>query len=172
MKKNFLEVGKIVSTHGLRGDVRVDPWCDSADFLCGFEELYFDGMGEEKIKISSAKAHKNVVLMKIFGVDSIEQAEALRGKVLFMDRNDVDLPDGEYFIQDILGLNVVDVDTDFCYGKITDVLKTGANDVYQITNDEGKNYLLPAIKDVICETDIDGEVLKIRPLKGIFDDEN
>lgn len=172
MRKKFLEVGKIVSTHGLKGDVKVEPWCDDGNFLCEFKTLYFDANGVEKVKILSAKVHKNIVLMKFFGVDSIEQAELLRGKILFMDRNDINLPSGEHFIQDILGLNVFDVDTNFCYGKVTDVLKTGANDVYQITDAKNKNYLIPVIKDVVCEVDVDNNFMKIRPLKGIFDDEN
>lgn len=172
MRKKFLEVGKIVSTHGLSGELKVEPWCDDGSFLCKFKNLYFDVNGAEKIKVLSAKVHKNIVLMKIYGVDSVEQAELLRGKVLFIDRNDVTLSKGEHFIQDILGLDVFDVDTNFCYGKITDVLKTGANDVYQITDAANKNYLVPAIKEVVCEVDIDNNLIKIRPMKGIFDDEN
>lgn len=172
MRKKFLEVGKIVSTHGLKGDVKVDPWCDDGDFLCEFEELYLDSAGKEKIKVLSAKVHKNIVLMRLDSVDSIEKAELLRGKVLFMDRADVKLAEGEHFIQDILGLSVFDVDTNRCYGKVADVLKTGANDVYQVTNDDGKDYLFPVIDEVICEVDVDNNFMKIRPLKGIFDDED
>ena len=172
MRKKFLDVGKIVSTHGLKGDVKVDPWCDDGEFLCEFEELYLDSAGEEKIKVLSAKVHKNIVLMRLEGIDSIEKAELLRGKVLFMDRNDVELPEGEHFIQDILGLGVFDVDTNRCYGKVTDVLKTGANDVYQVTSDDGKDYLIPVIDEVIREVDVDNNFMKIRPLKGIFDDED
>ena len=172
MRKKFLEVGKIVSTHGLKGDVKVDPWCDDEEFLCEFEELYLDSAGKEKIKVLSAKVHKNIVLMRLDSVDSIEKAELLRGKVLFMDRTDVELAEGEHFIQDILGLSVFDVDTNRCYGKVTDVLKTGANDVYQVTSDDGKDYLIPVIDEVICEVDVDNNFMKIRPLKGIFDDED
>ena len=172
MKKQFLEVGKIVSTHGLKGEVKVVPWCDSAEFLCEFDELYLDSNGATKIQVLSAKVHKNIVLMRIEAIDSIEKAELLRENILFMNRDDVELPEGEHFIQDILGLNVIDIDTNNCYGKVTDVLKTGANDVYQVTNDDGKDFLIPVIEDVICEMDIDNKLMKIRPLKGIFDDED
>ncbi len=172
LEKNFLEIGKIVAPHGLRGEVRVEPWCDDGDFLCGFKELYFDENGKKKAEILSAKVHKNVVRMRIAGVESVEQAELLRGKVLFMSRDDVDLPEGRFFIQDVLGLGVCDADTNACYGKVTDVLKTGANDVYQITDSRGKDYLVPAIEDVICSIDIENKTMKIRPLKGIFDDED
>ena len=172
MRKKFLEVGKIVSTHGLKGDVKVDPWCDDGGFLCEFEELYLDSAGKEKIKVLSAKVHKNIVLMRLDGIDSIEKAELLRGKVLFMDRADVKLAEGEHFIQDILGLSVFDVYMNRCYGKVTNVLKTGANDVYQVTSDDGKDYLIPVIDEVICDVDVDNNFMKIRPLKGIFDDED
>ena len=170
LKKNFLEVGKIVSTHGLKGEVKIDPWCNNSHFLCGFKELYFDEYGHQKIKVLYARAHKNIVLIKFPGIDSIEQAEKLRGKVLFNNRKEVKLPEGEYFIEEILGVNVFNADTNFCYGKITDVLKTGANDVYQITNERKKNYLVPAIKDVICKVDIENNLMLIRPLEGLFDD--
>lgn len=172
MEKNFLEIGKIVAPHGLRGEVRVDPWCDDCDFLCGFKELYFDEKGEKKAEILFAKAHKNVVKMKIAGVNSVEQAELLRGKILFMSRDDVELPEGRFFIQDVLGLEVLDADTNVYYGKVTDVLKTGANDVYQVTDKRGKDYLIPAIEDVVCVIDVKNKTMKIRPLKGIFDDED
>lgn len=89
---------------------------------------------------------------------------------MFINRKDIELPEGEYFIEEILGMNVFNNDTNFCYGKITDVLKTGANDVYQITNEVKKNYLVPAIKDVICRIDIENNLMMIRPLKGLFDD--
>ncbi len=170
--KKFLEIGKIVAPHGLRGEIRVEPWCDDGDFLCGFKELYFDENGEKKVEILFAKVHKNVVRMKIAGIDSVEQAELLRGKVLFMSRDDVDLPEGRFFIQDVLGLEACDADTNVCYGRVTDVLKTGANDVYQVTDSRGKDYLVPAIENVICSIDIKNKIMNIRPLRGIFDDED
>lgn len=172
LEKNFLEIGKIVAPHGLSGEVRVAPWCDDCDFLCGFKKLYFDEKGEKKVEILSAKTHKNVVRMKIAGVDSVDQAELMRGKILFMSRDDVDLPEGRFFIQDVLGLAVWDADNNVCYGKVTDVLKTGANDVYQVTDSRGKDYLIPAIEDVVCAIDVKNKTMKIRPLKGIFDDED
>ena len=88
-----------------------------------------------------------------------------------MNREDVSLPEGRYFIQDLIGLEVVDADNGTVYGTITEVLKTGANDVYQVTKDQ-KDYYVPVIADVVIEKDIDGGVVKIRPMKGIFDDED
>ena len=169
MVKQYLEAGKIVGTHGLRGEVRIDPWCDSTEFLCKFKRLYYaDGT---EIQVVSARPHKNIAIVLFKGITSVEQAEVLRGKVVYIDRKDVRLPKNTYFIQDIIGLKAVDADTNKEYGEVTDVMKTGANDVYQITKD-GKDYLIPVIPDVVIKTDIENGILTIRPLEGIFDDED
>ncbi len=169
MKKQFLEAGKIVGTHGLKGEVRIDPWCDSAAFLCRLKALY-DAEGT-KWKVVSAKVHKNVAIIQFGHIHSIEQADLLRGKIVYMNRDDVKLPEGTCFIQDLLGLSVADADTGEQYGVITDVLKTGANDVYQVSKN-GRDYLIPVIPDVVIEKDIDGGLIRIRPMKGLFDDED
>lgn len=169
-KKQFLEIGQIVNTHGLKGDVRVDPWCDGPEFICQFKKLYLkDG---STVIIEKARPQKNVAVLKLKGVDTIEQADLMRRTVLYVNREDVQLDEGEFFIQDIVGCEVKDADTNAVYGKITEVLKTGANDVYQVTDDNGKNYLVPVIDDVVIDTDIDSGVITIRPLRGIFDDED
>ena len=171
MIKKYLEAGKIVGTHGVRGMVRVQPWCDSGEFLAGFKNIYTDSEGENKIKIISAKPHGNVVLMQLSGVNSIEDAERLRGKIIYINRKDVKLPEGRYFISDILGLTVTDADTGETLGVLSDVTETGANDVWHIKRD-GKEYLVPAIEEVLVSVEPEKESIVIRPLKGIFDDEN
>ncbi len=168
--EQYLEIGKVVSTHGLRGELRVDPWCDSPQFLCQFKTLYLK-KGETKLSVSS-RPHKTIAIVKAKGIDTIEEAEKLRGKVLYINRSDARLAPGEYFIQDLMGLDVIDIDTSKSYGKITDVLKTGANDVYQVTDEKKKDYLIPVIDDVVKEIDINGGKVLIKPLKGIFDDED
>ena len=171
MKKRYIETGKIVGTHGVKGMLRVQPWADSADFLCNFKNFYLDDAGEKKLIATSVKPHGNVVLMAVKGVDSIEEAEKLRGNVLYIDRNDANLDADRYFVSDLLGCNVTDADTKESLGRITDISETGANDVWHITRD-GKEYLLPAIDEVIVSVDIDNEAVVIRPLKGIFDNED
>lgn len=168
--EQYLEIGKIVSTHGLRGELRVDPWCDSPQFLCQFKTLYLK-KGETKLSVSS-RPHKTIAIVKAKGIDTIEEAEKLRGRILYINRSDARLAPGEYFIQDLMGLDVIDIDTSKSYGKITDVLKTGANDVYQVTDEKKKDYLIPVIDDVVKEIDINGGKVLIKPLKGIFDDED
>lgn len=171
MKKQYLDSGKIVGTHGIRGEVRIDPWCDSPEFLCMFKKLYLDEKGQTFIEVKS-RPHKNITLAKIKGVDTIEDAEKLRGKIVYINRNDISLEEGVNFVQDLIGLEVRDADNDTVYGKISDVIRTGANDVYEITDSDGKKYLAPVIDEVIIETDIDNGFVLIRPMKGIFDDED
>lgn len=171
MKEKYIETGKIVGTHGVKGMVRVQPWSDSGEFLTNFKTFYLDKNGERSIKATSVKPHGNVVLMALKGVCSIEDAEKLRGSVIYIDRNDVKLPDGRYFITDLLGCTVTDADTNACLGEITDISETGANDVWHIKRD-GKEYLVPAIDEVIISVDTEKGAVVIRPMKGIFDDED
>lgn len=169
MKKQFLEIGKIVNIHGLGGVVKVMPWCDSAEFLCEFETLY-RGKTHIPMEIERASVQKNMALVKFRGVDTPEQANALRNAVLYMDRDDVELEEGTFFIQDLIGMTVKDADTGKVYGRLRDVLQTGANDVYEIETPEGKMLLAPVIPDVVIAQDFETDTITIRPLKGLFDD--
>ncbi len=169
--KKFLETGKIVGTHGIKGMVRVQPWADSGDFLKQFKKIYTDKDGLNKLEVKSVQPHGNVVLMALKGIDSIEKAETLRSTVIYIDRNDVDLSKDRYFIDDLIGCKVTDADSGEDLGIITDVSATGANDVWHITRNNTE-YLIPAIEDVIVSVDVENCEAVIRPLKGIFDDEN
>jgi len=170
MKKQFLEVGEIVAPHALAGELKVYPWCDTPAFLTSFKRLYLKE-GQEQIEIEWCKVHKSMVLLKIKGVDSIEEARLLRGKVLFINREDAVLEEGAFFVQDLMGLAVLDVDTGQGYGVLSQVSKTGANDVYHIARD-GKEALIPAIPQVIIDIDIEGGRMLIRPINGLFEVEN
>lgn len=168
----FLEIGKIVSVHGLKGEVRVQPWCDSGEFMKKFKTLYYDKNGSKPINVVSCRPHGNVVIIKLEGTDTPEEAQALRGKILYMKRSDAKLSKGQYFIRELIGCTVYDADNkEKIYGKITDVSQTGANDVWHITDESGKEYLIPSIPIVVIETDVEKETVLIRPLKGIFDEE-
>ena len=145
--KKYLEAGKIVSVFGIKGEIKVQSWCDGPEFLCGFDTLYYKS--GTPVEIERSRVAKNIVVMKVKGVDTVEEAQKLRNRVLYIDRDDVD--SGE------------------SYGKITDVSQTGANDVYHITDEKGNVKLIPAIPEVVAETDIEGGVMKITPLEGLFD---
>ena len=170
MLKQFLEIGQIVSTHGVKGELRVNPWCDSPEFIKKFKTLYFDQNGEKAAKVVSCRPHGNIVILKIDGIDTIEQAQVLRNKILFMNRTDAKLKKGDWFIQDLIGCTVFDADDNsIIYGKLTDVAQTGANDIWYIENNS-KEYIIPAIKDVVIKVDVENDSIFIKPLKGIFDE--
>ena len=171
MIKPFLELGQIVSTHGVRGELKINPWCDDPAFAKNFDTVYFDKKGQNAVRVLSCRAHKNMILMLLEGYDSIEKAETLRNRMLWIRRSDVLLPEGVWFIEELIGCRVLDADdNDVCYGTLTDVSKTGANDVWTVKGENGREYLLPAIKDVVIGADVENDRVFIRPLKGIFDD--
>ena len=128
MKNQFLEAGQIVNTHGIRGEVKIVPWCDSPEFLCQFEVLYLDG---RPLKVRSARAHKGNVLAFLEGVDDVNAAMALKGKIVSIDRTGVELPDGRHFIADLIGLEVLDADDEsynvmnFLYDVVYHMFLTG-----------------------------------------------
>ena len=148
VKKRYLEAGKIVGTHGVRGEVRVQPWCDTPAQFASLKVVYFDEAGTRPVSLSS-RVHGNLCLSRLEGVDTMQDAAALRDKVL----------------------SIVDADTGEAYGTLTEVSFTGANDVYHMRMG-GREILIPAIPQEVVETDTDGGVMRIRPIKGLLDDED
>lgn len=169
MLKKYLETGKIVGTHGVRGELRITPWSDSAESLTGLKTLYLH-KGEIPLHVVSSRVHKKQLLMVFKEVDSVEKADLLRNEILYVNRGDVKLSEGQYFVQDLIGLDVYDADSYIYYGVLTEVMQTGANDVYQVTSQDKKAYLIPAVPSVIRKIDFEKQQLLIRPVKGIFDD--
>ncbi|MCH5195363.1 MAG: 16S rRNA processing protein RimM [Oscillospiraceae bacterium] len=169
--KQFLEIAKIVSTQGIRGEVRCQYYCDEPEILCEFETLYLN-KGKEPVEITRAYVHKNVVILKIKGIDSIEDAQKYIGKMLYIDRDDMELPEGVYFIQDIIGLTVKNADTGEIYGQISDVYQNGATDVYSIKKENGKELMFPRIDEVVKKIDTEAGEMLIIPLEGLFDEDN
>ena len=171
MIKDYLEIGKITSTHGIKGEMRVQPWCDSPEYMKKFKTLYLDKKGEKPLKVSS-RPNGNMVILKVQGIDTVEEAACYRDKILYMKRSDANLPEGTWFIQELIDCTVIDADDESkTYGIISDVSQTGANDVWHIKQGD-KEYLIPAIPSVVISTDVAEGIVKIRPLKGIFDHEN
>lgn len=168
----FIEAGKIVSTHGIKGELKVQPWCDSPEFLAETKKFYFDN-GNKTADITSVRVSKNMAIIKVAGIDTPEQAVTLRNKILYIDRNDIKLEKNCYFVADLIGLEVIDNDDNSkVYGVITEVSETGANDVYHIKSQDGKMYYIPAIKKVVNKTDLEDKKMFITPLKGLFEDED
>ena len=146
MKKQFLEVGQIVSTHGIRGEVRLNPWCDSPDFVKHFKKLYLDENGNKSVSVVSARPHGNVVILKLEGIDTVEQAQGMKNTVLFINRDDA--KKGTVFVQDLLGCRVVDAKTGVEYGKITRVSENPANNIWHIENESREEFLFPAVREL------------------------
>ena len=168
--EKYLKGGKIVTTHGIRGEVKVQPWTDTPDVFCDLDRVYLKN-GASAIEIENAREHKGMLILKLKGTDTVEDAQKLVNTVLYIDREDIELDEGAYFIQDIIGLEVFDIDNGKLYGKVTDVTATGANDVFHITL-ENKTYLIPNIKSVVINIDVEGGKIEIRPLEGLLEYEN
>ena len=168
-QKPSLEAGQIVGTHGVRGEVRVQPWCDSPQQFATFKKLYWDNQGKQPIKLK-ARPHKNIALVVLDGITTVEAAQVLRGKMLYVDRRDLKLPKDRYLVQDLIGIAIVDVDTGEQYGTLTDVSQTGANAVYHMQTEKGL-VLIPAIPDVVVSIDLKKDTLYLRPMKGLLDDD-
>ncbi len=167
--QKYLETGKIVSIHALKGEVKIQPWCDSPEYLCTFKRLYSKS-GDRVYEIERIRPQGNMVIAKLKGIDTPEQAQTLRGRILYIDRDDADLPEDSYFVADLIGLKVRD-ESGRSYGVISDVLQTGANDVYEIKSNDGKLYYIPAIPSVILSTDIQNGIMVIYPMEGLFDED-
>ncbi len=168
MLLEYLELGKIVSTHGVRGELRVQAWCDSYDFFSSFEKVYL-GKEKKEYTVDASRPHGNVMLLTLSGICDLDAANALRNTIIYVKREDASLGDSKYFIAELIGCNVVDADDEsIIYGKIKDVTNTGASDIWHIVKD-GKTYLLPSIPDVVKSVEVEKDIARIKPLKGIFE---
>ena len=165
MLQQFLEIGKTTNVHGLMGEVRVQPWADSPDFLCQFDTLYVEE-AHWPVKVERARVHKNMVIMKLEGVTDVNGALAMRNAVLYIDRKDAKLPEGSFFIVDLMGLEVRDAATGAALGKIADVLNLPANNVYVVRGGE-REIMVPAVPTFIAETNIEEGFVRVNMMEGL-----
>ncbi len=170
--KQFLEVGKVVTVHGVKGELRVYPLCDSPEFLCSFKTLYLDNCGTKSIKPHSMRVHKNVVVAKINGYDSIEQSRVFIGKILYINRDDAKLKKGSYFIDDLIGLNVINIETNEVIGTVDDVTNGTSQDLYHIRLSNGDVRLVPAVEQFVKNIDLEKQEITIQPIAGLLQDED
>lgn len=166
MKKQFLEAGEIVNTHGVQGEVKINPWCDSPEFLCQFDTLYIDGA---PVKVLSARPHKTCVLARLEGVDDVNAAMRLKGKKLEIDRAGVELPEGRHFIADLIGLEVRDAESGAVLGRIAEVLTPPAHEVYVVKGGE-HSYMIPAVDAFLKETNLEGGYVRVALIEGMESD--
>ncbi len=168
MNENLIEIGKIVNTHALKGEVKIQPWCDDA-------EIYFDLDGvyvkDKYYEIEKARIHKNFVIAKLLGVDSIEQAQMLKESIVKVEKDALgELPDGVYYICDLIGSRV-ETTKGIMLGIIDDVIKTGSNDVYVLKETKSKKpILIPVLKETVINVDTENKLVQVELLKGLVDE--
>ena len=165
MLQQYLEVGKVTNVHGLMGEVRVQPWADSPEFLCQFKTLYVDKT-HWPIQVERARVHKNMVIMKFNGITDVPGALAMRNAILYIDRADAKLPEGSFFLADIYGLEVRDAQSGEVLGKIDDVLTLPANNVY-VVKGGARELMIPAVPQFIAETNIEDGYIRVNMMEGL-----
>ena len=155
-----LEIGQIVNTFGIKGEVKVNPFTDDITRFDELKNVYVKIKGESKLyQIENVKYHKNMVLIKFKGIDNIETAEKLRNAFLEVDRKDaIPLEEGTYYIVDLIGLDVY-TDEGKMLGKVDDIYNTGGKDIYVVKDELGKQILLPGIDEVIKEVILDDKII-------------
>lgn len=163
--EQYLEIGKITNVHGIMGEVRVQPWADSPEFLCQFKTLYVD-KAHWPIEVERTRVHKNMVILKLHGVTDVPSALAMRNAILYIDRKDVHLPEGAFFLADIYGLEVRDAQSGQVLGKVADVLTLPANNVYVVRGGE-RELMIPAVPQFIAETNPEGGYLRVNLIEGL-----
>ena len=165
MLQQYLEIGKVTNSHGIMGEVRVQPWCDSPEFLCQFKTLYVD-KSHWPIKVERARVHKSMVILKLEGVTDMNGALAMRNATLYIDRSDGNLPEGSFFLADIEGLEVRDAQSGAVLGKVAEILTLPANNVYVVRGGE-RELMIPAVPAFIAETNVEGGYLRVNMMEGL-----
>ena len=169
MKKEYIECGKVCSAHGVRGVIKVDPWCDTPRVLAQQKRVFIAGDNGAYVErgVISASVSGRFVLMDIEGIDSREAAQAEKNRILYLHRGDIPLKKGAVLISDMIGLPVIDVDTGRIYGKLSEVSDGVRHKLYTVSTDNG-DVIIPGVSEFIKEIDTDRGVF-IRTIPGFFD---
>jgi len=157
----YLEAGVIANTHGIKGEVKIQPWADNAEFLKDFKYIYIGGKPYELL---SGKVHKECLIAELKGVSDVNEAMALKNKIVSINREDAKLPEGAFFIQDLIGARVVD-GRGMELGKLTDVLELPSSNVYVVTGE--REILIPAVPQFIIKTDVNAGLITVRLIDGM-----
>ena len=168
--QNYLPACKIVSTHGVRGEMKALPLCDGAAFLAKFKRLFTSADGTGETRVLGVRAQGNVILLRLDGITDMDGARAQVGRTYYLAKADAKLPRGRYFIDDLLGCDVVDADTDRVYGQLTNVDRPAAQDIYTVTDGAGEEHMLPAVPEFVKKIDIDARKIFVTPIEGMFTD--
>ena len=167
-EKRYIECGKIINTHGCHGGVKLESWCDSPEVLASFERVFIKKAGAYvELKVKKSAIFKQFVLFDLAGVSDMDAALALKGTVVYADRDDFELEEGDYFIADIIGCDVIDADNGTVYGKLSEVVNRGASDIYVVKTEKGE-AMIPAVDEFIDRVEV-GKAVYVRPISGMFD---
>ncbi|MBQ2806459.1 MAG: 16S rRNA processing protein RimM [Clostridia bacterium] len=165
----FPECGKIVNTHGVMGAVKIESWCNTPQVLAKLKRVYLPAKeGMKEITVKRASVFKQFVIAELEGVTTVDAANALRGKVLHAAREDLHIPKGEYLIAELIGLDVVDVQTGKVYGQLSDVLDQGPADIYVVKTPDGER-MMPAVDEFVKGIDPERGIL-VAPIGGMLED--
>ncbi|MBQ1351760.1 MAG: 16S rRNA processing protein RimM [Oscillospiraceae bacterium] len=165
-RKPLLEAGRIVNTHGIQGEVKIQSFCDSAAFLQQFDAFYID---HTPVPVVSSRVHKNCLLARLAGVETVDDAARMRGKTIYVDRSNIQLPEGQYFIADLVGLTVYDAETGESIGKLVEVFPLPAGDVYSVKGE--RSYLIPARGGFVETVDLEQGRMTVHLIEGLAVDE-
>ena len=166
--KQFIETGKITSTRGLNGELKVQVWCNTLKDFLKFKTFFLDDADSCALKVVSSRVFKNVVILELENINTVFKAKELVGKILYVNRKDIKLEKGQYLLADLVGLKAVDIKDHKEYGIITDVISSKTN-IYEVTNTDGKKYLVPDLKDIVLKIDLLDNKMFLKPIEGLFD---
>ena len=160
-KKQYIEAGKIVNTHGVKGEVKIQVWLDSPEFLKKFKTVHIDN---KAVKLLSGRVHKGFLIAVLDGVEDVNAAMSLKNKTVYIDRKDAKLPKGAYFLQDIIGASVVTEDGSEI-GVLKDILETPASQIYVVQGEV--EHLVPAVDEFVLKVDAENAVVTVRLIEGM-----
>ncbi len=169
MQNPYLQAGEFVTTHGVDGTLRLYPQADEPSFLTQFDTFYLGADGREKLSAEQVRVHKNICLVKLKNIDTVQDAKRFIGRNVYIHRDDAALPQGHFFIQDLIGGRVIDAETGRLYGEIKNITRPSRHDVYEVVNDAGETFLFPGAEPFIDRVDLDEKALYVRPIDGMFE---
>ena len=161
MKETFIEAGEIVNTHGIRGELKILPWTDSAEFLKRFKTLYINGT---PYAVRSGFVHKGCLIAGLEGVEDVNTAMTFKGKIVCFDRRDARLPKGSFFLADIIGARVV-LEDGSVVGELKEIIENPTQNVYVVQGET--EHLIPAVPEFILHTDAEQGIITVRLIEGM-----
>ncbi len=164
--KQYLEIAKIINTHGIHGDLKVELWCDSPDTVKKINTLYLDADGKQSVEIYDKRMHGKFMLLCIRGIENPEDGARYKERILYAHRDDIPKKDGDFFIVDLIGTPVIDADNGTVYGTLSDIIENPANDLYAVGTKHDTVYI-PAVKQFLIRLDPPTGIY-VRPIPGMF----